>query len=89
MLKVTGVSHRTLVSALLRLTMLSVTPTAVIAWGLGMVAAVLFLRLNDTNELAIPASASAWVLLAAVLVPLAACLVVTPTLRTSLTTRLD
>ena len=89
MLKVTGVSQRTLVSALLRLTMLSVTPTAVIAWGLGMVAAVLFLRLNDASELAIPAAASAWVLLAAVLVPLAACLVVTPTLRTSLTTRLD
>lgn len=89
MLKVTGVSQRTLVSALLRLTMLSVTPTAVIAWGLGMVAAALFLRLNDTSELAIPAAASAWVLLAAVLVPLAACLVVTPTLRTSLTTRLD
>ena len=89
MLKITGVSQRTLVSALLRLTMLSVTPTAVIAWGLGMVAATLFLRLNNTSELAIPAAASAWVLLAAVLVPLAACLVVTPTLRTCLTTRLD
>jgi len=89
MLKVTGVSQRTLVSALLRLTILSVTPTAVIAWGLGMIAAVLFLRLNDTSELAVPAAASAWVLLAAVLVPLAACLVVTPALRTCLTTRLD
>ncbi len=89
MLKVTGVSRRTLASALLRQTTLSVAPTAVVAWGLGMVATTVFLRLNDTSTLTLPLAASLWVLLAALLIPVASCLAVTSTLRTALAARLE
>jgi len=89
MLNVTGVSRRTLTSALLRQTTVSVAPTAVVAWGLGMVATTVFLRLNDTSTLTLPLAASLWVLLAALLIPVAACLAVTSTLRTALAARLE
>lgn len=89
MLKITGVSTRTLTSSLLRQTMLTVTPTAVTAWGLGMVATVIFLGLNDTSVLATPVAQSLWMLLAALLAPALVCLGVLTALRAVLGGRLD
>ncbi len=69
MLFVLGTSRRQLGRALLLQTALSVAPIVIVAWAVGMVAATVFLRLNDTREIAPSVPASLAVLAGALLAP--------------------
>ena len=82
MLSVMGVSRAQLGRSLLLQMALSVAPIVIIAWGVGMFAAVEFLRLNDTNDLTPSLPAALAVLACALLTPALAAAVAGQRLRT-------
>ena len=81
MLHVMGVGRRDLGGALLRQCALAVGPALVVAWLSGLLASVVFLRLNDTSTLTPPSASVLGVLAAAAALPLIATALVIPRLN--------